>query len=101
GRWLALDDFLSAPVIVSGLRETGEPARKALITSLLPEEVRARGVGLYWWIRSFGLCTASLAGAALWIAFGPQTLLYTAFGLGCLGTSVYYLFCYTRAARTT
>jgi MFS family permease len=39
-------DWLVLAFIVQGLREIGEPARKALITSLLPPEVRARGVGL-------------------------------------------------------
>src|SRR5205814_1745233 len=40
GPWLAL------AFVVYGLREIGEPARKALITSLMTPEVRARGVGL-------------------------------------------------------
>jgi hypothetical protein len=32
--------------VVYGLREIGEPARKALIASLLPEAIRAEGIGL-------------------------------------------------------
>jgi hypothetical protein len=79
--------------VVYGLREVGEPARKALITTLLPEAVRARGVGLYWGLRSFAICPASLAGAALWYAAGPRALLLTAFGLGCVGAGLYYLLC--------
>jgi MFS family permease len=75
-----------------GLREIGEPARKAMITSLLPESVRAQGVGLYWGVRSFAICPASLAGAALWFALGPEGLLVTAFVLGCLGAAVFYAF---------
>jgi hypothetical protein len=78
---------------VYGLREIGEPARKALITSLMPEPVRARGVGLYWGVRSFAICSASLAGAVIWYLFGPQLLLYVAFGLGCIGAGLFYLFC--------
>jgi MFS family permease len=85
--------WLFAAFIVYGLREVGEPARKALITSLMPEPVRARGVGLYWGLRSFAICSASLAGAALWGALGPQALLAAAFGLGVVGAAVYYLFC--------
>src|SRR5262245_8630381 len=84
-------EWLAAAFVVYGLREIGEPARKAMITSLMPEGVRARGVGLYWGVRSFAICTASLAGAALWFWFGPQTLLLTAFGLGCVGAAVFYL----------
>jgi MFS family permease len=88
-------DWLMLAFVVQGLREIGEPARKALITSLLPPEVRARGVGLYWGIRSFAICTASLAGAALWIAWGPETLLYAAFGCGCFGAGLFFLLCRT------
>jgi predicted MFS family arabinose efflux permease len=87
GGWLVL------AFITYGLREIGEPARKALITSLMPEPVRARGVGLYWGIRSFALCSASLVGAVIWYWFGPEVLLYTAFGLGCIGAGVFYGFC--------
>jgi predicted MFS family arabinose efflux permease len=87
GGWLVL------AFVTYGLREIGEPARKALITSLMPEEVRARGVGLYWGLRSFAICSASLAGAGLWYWLGPQALLYTACTLGVLGAAVFYLFC--------
>jgi MFS family permease len=87
------DGWLVLAFIVYGLREIGEPARKALITSLLPEPVRARGVGLYWGLRSFAVCWASLVGAVVWHGFGPEALLYLAFALGCVGAGVYYLFC--------
>jgi predicted MFS family arabinose efflux permease len=87
GPWLAL------AFVAYGLREIGEPARKALITSLMPEAVRARGVGLYWGVRSFAICTASLAGAVIWLQLGPQMLLYVAFALGCIGAGLFYLFC--------
>jgi MFS family permease len=91
---LVPDGWLVVAFLVYGLREIGEPARKALITSLMPEAVRARGVGLYWGLRSFGICWASLVGAGLWYAFGPETLLYTAFALGCVGAGIFYGFCY-------
>jgi MFS family permease len=84
------DGWLLVPFVVYGLREIGEPARKALITSLMPEAVRARGVGLYWGIRSFAVCTASLAGAAVWWRFGPEVLFHLAFFLGAAGAVVYY-----------
>jgi hypothetical protein len=88
---LVPDGWLIVAFVVYGLREIGEPARKALITSLLPEPVRARGVGLYWGLRSFAICTASLAGAGIWHLYGPETLLVTAFALGCVGAAVFYL----------
>jgi MFS family permease len=89
---LVPDGWLPLAFVVYGLREIGEPARKALITSLMPEGVRARGVGLYWGVRSFAMCSASMAGAVLWWAYGPDVLLYAAFAAGCGGAGVYYLF---------
>jgi predicted MFS family arabinose efflux permease len=85
--------------VVYGLREIGEPARKALITSLFPRETRAEGVGLYWGLRSLAICWASLVGAFVWYAFGPEPLLYLAFAFGCLGAAVFYLLARERADR--
>ncbi|MBM4067816.1 MAG: MFS transporter [Planctomycetes bacterium] len=79
--------------IIYGLREIGEPARKALITSLIPGEVRARGVGLYWGLRFFATCWSALVGAVIWHLWGPQVLLLTAFAMGCIGAAVYYFLC--------
>jgi hypothetical protein len=59
----------------------------------MPEAVRARGVGLYWGLRSFAFCTAPLVGVALWLTIQPEGLLYSAFVLGCIGAAVFYLFC--------
>jgi predicted MFS family arabinose efflux permease len=81
---------LAVAFVVYGLREIGEPARKALITSLVPRDVRAQGVGLYWGIRSVAVCWASLVGALVWIWLGPTALLLLAFLLGAVGTAVYY-----------
>jgi MFS family permease len=80
--------------VIWGLREIGEPARKALIVSLLPAAIRAQGVGLYWGIRGVAICWASLIGALVWFWLGPQALLYLAFGFGCAGAAIFYL--YTR-----
>lgn len=81
---------LAAAFVVYGLREIGEPARKALITSLVPKDVRAQGVGLYWGIRSVAVCWASLVGALVWIWAGPGALLGLAFAFGAVGAAVYY-----------
>jgi MFS family permease len=90
--------WLLIPFAVYGLREIGEPARKALITSLMPEPIRARGVGLYWGIRSFAISSASLVGAALWFLFGPRVLLHIAAAAGCVGALVFYRWCRSSAA---
>jgi MFS family permease len=85
--------------VVWGLREIGEPARKALITSLFPRAVRAEGVGLYWGLRSLAIGWASLVGAVVWYAYGPEPLLYLACALGCLGAVVFYVFVREPAAE--
>jgi MFS family permease len=77
--------------VVYGLREIGEPARKALITSLVPAPIRAQGVGLYWGLRSVAICWASLVGAVVWYRLGPEALLYLAFVFGAIGSGIYYL----------
>ena len=54
---LVPDDWMWLAFVVYGLREIGEPARKAMITTSMPEAIRARGVGLYWGIRAFAVCS--------------------------------------------
>jgi hypothetical protein len=90
------EGWLAVAFVVYGLREIGEPARKALITSLVPQEVRARGVGLYWGIRMLAVCPAPLVGAALWYIAGPRALLMAASAAGAVGAAVFYLFCRER-----
>jgi predicted MFS family arabinose efflux permease len=85
--------------VVWGLREIGEPARKALIVSVLPAPIRAQGVGLYWGIRSIAICWSSLIGALVWFWLGPQALLYLAFAFGCAGAAVFYLYAREADAR--
>jgi hypothetical protein len=90
---LAPDGYgLILAFVVWGLREIGEPARKALIVSLLPAPMRAQGVGLYWGIRGVAICWASLVGALVWFWFGPAVLLYLAFAFGCAGAAVFYVY---------
>src|SRR5262249_52963723 len=43
---------LIAAFVVSGLREIGEPARKAMVTELAPADCRTQAIGLYWASRS-------------------------------------------------
>ncbi len=87
------NELLAVAFIVYGLREIGEPARKALITSSLPATTRAQGVGMYWGLRSLAVAWAPLAGVCLWLVGGPEVLLYAALGFGIVGTAIYYGFC--------
>jgi MFS family permease len=90
---LVPDGWIWLAFIVYGLREIGEPARKAMITTNMPEAIRARGVGLYWGLRAFAICSAALVGAWLWQVIGPQGLFIAAFGFGVVATVVFYVFC--------
>jgi hypothetical protein len=75
--------------IINGLRELGEPARKALISTGFPPEVRARAVGLYWGLRSFAFCPAPLVAAYLWTHIGPDDTFLIGGAIGLLGTAWY------------
>ncbi|HET9402657.1 MAG TPA: MFS transporter [Candidatus Acidoferrales bacterium] len=52
--------------VVGGLREIGEPARKAMIVDFADAQMRARSVGLYYLIRGLSITPASLIGGLLW-----------------------------------
>ncbi len=76
--------------IVGGLREMGEPARKALIVDLVPAGARARGVGLYYLIRSVAITPAATIGGLLW-TWAPQVPFVLAGAIGLVGTAVFAL----------
>lgn len=57
---------LVAAFVVGGLRETGEPARKAVIVDLADPARRGRTTGLYYLMRSLAITPAALIGGALW-----------------------------------
>jgi MFS family permease len=70
---------------LGGLREIGEPARKALIVDLSEPAARGRSVGLYYSIRGFTVAGAAALGGALW-TIRPSLTFIAATGLGVLGT---------------
>jgi len=76
--------WLTGAFVVAGLRETGEPARKALILDLAAAHARGRAVGLYYLIRGLVVFPASLVGGWLW-TLGPRWPLWTAFAVGAAG----------------
>jgi MFS family permease len=57
---------LIAAFVIGGLREVGEPARKAMIVDLVRPALRARSVGLYYLIRSVAITPAAVIGGFLW-----------------------------------
>ncbi len=81
--------WLILAFVIGGLREVGEPARKALIVDLSAESLRGRTVGLYYLIRGLIVFPASLLGGWLW-TLDPTIPFYTAFAIGVIG-ALYYL----------
>jgi MFS family permease len=77
--------------LINGLRELGEPARKALITTGFPPAIRARAVGLYWGLRSFAFCPAPIVAAVLWNKIGPDATFLIGGGIGLAGTCWYLI----------
>jgi len=73
---------------IRGLREFGEPARKALIVQHSPSNQRGRVVGSYYFVRDTLASLGSLLGAALW-TFGPRVNFLSAALFGLAGTVIY------------
>jgi len=84
-------EWLIAAFILRGLKEFGEPTRKALIMDLSPDSCKAGMFGLYYLIRDIFVAGAALGGAFLW-QISPQTNLVTAFVFGIIGTAGFALF---------
>jgi MFS family permease len=83
--------WLAAAFILRGLKEFGEPTRKALIMDLSPESCKAGMFGLYYLIRDVFVSVAALGGAFLW-QISPQANLMTAFSFGIIGTLGFAVF---------
>jgi len=100
--------------IIRGLKEFGEPTRKALILDLAPEDRKAATFGIYYLIRDVVVSLAAFGGALLWDSSTAQLIVDTigighslmpfihsitsptlnfliAFGFGIVG-SFYYMF---------
>ncbi len=83
--------MLVVAFIVRGLKEFGEPTRKALIMDLAPEDKKAGMFGLYYLIRDVIVSLAAFGGAWLW-TISPQTNFLVAAAFGALGTLYFALF---------
>ncbi|MFH1080316.1 MAG: MFS transporter [Pseudomonadota bacterium] len=77
--------------IIRGLKEFGEPTRKALIMDLAPEDKKAGMFGLYYLIRDIIVSTAALGGAFLW-QISPTANLLVAAACGFAGTIYFWVF---------
>jgi MFS family permease len=74
--------------IVGGLREIGEPSRKALIMDFAAPHLRARSVGLYYLLRSLAITPAAFVGGVLW-RVTPAFPFFVAGAIGAIGTVLF------------
>jgi MFS family permease len=74
--------------IIAGLREIGEPARKALIVDLAAPQARGRAVGMYYLIRGLVVFPASILGGYLYV-INPRAPFFVAFLVGAAGAALY------------
>ena len=83
--------MLVAAFIIRGLKEFGEPTRKALIADFCPQHSKARTFGLYYFIRDFTVAFAAFAGGWLWKQ-SPELNLFASAAFGAAGTVYFVLF---------
>jgi MFS family permease len=74
--------------VIGGLREIGEPSRKAMIVDFALPHLRARTVGLYYLIRSLSISPAAAIGGLLW-RIAPETPFIIAGMVGLIGAFVF------------
>ncbi|MGD8991290.1 MAG: MFS transporter, partial [Desulfobacterales bacterium] len=77
--------WLIPAFVLRGLKEFGEPTRKALILDLAPKTCKAGMYGLYYFMRDACVSVAAFGGALLW-QISPVTNLTVAFAFGVAGT---------------
>jgi len=83
--------WLAVAFAVRGLKEFGEPARKALIIAQAAPQLRSRTFGAYYLIRDCVVTTGSFLGAWLW-SIGPRANFLSAALLGLGGTLWFWWF---------
>ena len=93
--WANNFGWLALAFAVRGLKEFGEPARKALIIGEATPELRARTYGAYYLIRDCTVTSGSFLGAWLW-SISPKANFIGAAVCGALGTIWFWWFIYRK-----
>ena len=97
--WANSFSLLALAFVVRGLKEFGEPARKALIIGEAGPELRARTYGAYYLIRDCVVTSGSFLGAWLW-SISPRVNFAGAAVCGGLGTLWFWWFIYRRGRNS-
>jgi len=79
--WMLVPAF-----ILRGLKEFGEPTRKALIMDLSPQGREAAMFGTYYLFRDIVVSISAFSSGFLWYKFGATGTFLTAFAFGLAGT---------------
>jgi hypothetical protein len=74
--------------VVGGLKEVGEPSRKATIVDCCRASSRAREVGMYYTVRNLLVVPGGLVGGVLW-AHSPSLVLGVAGVTSAVGLAVF------------
>jgi MFS family permease len=82
---------LCGAFVLRGLKEYGEPTRKALIMDLAPENAKASTFGTYYLLRDVIVSVAAFGAAWLWNR-GPGVNFFTASAFGAAGTIYFAVF---------
>jgi MFS family permease len=80
--------LLALAFVAMGLREIGEPPRKAMIVDLARPDRRSVDVGTYYLVRGLIVFPASLIGGALW-KVSPSTTFLGASTVAAIGVTVF------------
>lgn len=80
--------LLTLAFVAMGLREIGEPPRKAMIVDLARPDRRSVDVGTYYLIRGLAVFPASLVGGALW-RFHPAATFFAAAAVAAAGAAIF------------
>ena len=83
--------LLAFAFVIRGLKEFGEPTRKALILELSVQGAQARSFGLYYFVRDTVVAFAGFLGGVLW-KVSPELNLFTATAMGIIGTLYFLVF---------
>ncbi|HEY6382759.1 MAG TPA: MFS transporter, partial [Pseudolabrys sp.] len=89
-QWADSFTALVVAFVIGGLKEMGEPARKAFIVDLADPPERARAVGIYYTIRNLLIVPAGAIGGILW-TYDPHVPLQVAGAVGLLGLALFWI----------
>ncbi len=96
--WAKNFTWLGLAFAVRGLKEFGEPARKALIIGEASPALRSRTFGAYYLIRDCAVTAGSFLGAWLW-HISPQANFIGAAVCGAMGTLWFWGYVYRRTSN--